>query len=67
MVIKLPKAILELEMPESCRGGGCPFYKIGDVCDILSSWNNYMPVYTPSEGRHKDCPLKLVEDKEVEP
>ena len=35
------KAILELEMPESCRE--CPFYKITDICDILSAWNNYMP------------------------
>ena len=62
----MAKAVLELEkMPESCRGG-CPFYKVCDICDILSSWNHHMPVYTPSEGRRPDCPLKLVEDKEVE-
>lgn len=62
----MPKAILELpKMPESCRGG-CPFYKVCDICDILSSWNYHMPVYTPSEGRRSDCPLKLVEDTEVE-
>ena len=61
----MAKAILELEMPESCRGG-CPFYKVCDICDILSSWNHHMPVYTPSEGRRKDCPLKPVEDKEDE-
>ena len=57
----MPKAILELEMPENCRGG-CPFYKVCDICDILSSWNHHMPVYTPSEGRRKDCPLKLVDE-----
>ena len=58
------KAILELpKMPESCRSG-CPFYKVCDICDILSSWNNHMPVYTPSERRRDDCPLKPVEDKE---
>jgi hypothetical protein len=62
----MPKAILELEMPEGCRGG-CPFYKVCDICDILSSWNHHMPVYTPSKGRRKDCPLKLVEGKEGEP
>lgn len=56
----MAKAILELEMPESCRGG-CPFYKIGDICDILSSRNHHMPVYTPSKGKHKDCPLKLAD------
>jgi len=54
----MPKAILELEMPESCRGG-CPFYKITDICDILSAWNNHMPVLVPSEGKHPDCPLKM--------
>jgi len=52
-------------MPESCRGG-CPFYKVCDICDILSSWNHHMLVYTPSEGRRSDCPLKLAEGKEVE-
>ncbi len=60
----MAKAILQLEMPQSCRE--CPFYKITDICDILSSWNNHMPVYTPSERRRDDCPLKLVEEKEVE-
>ena len=60
----MPKAILELEMPQSCRGG-CPFYKVCDICDILSSWNHHMPVYTPSKGRRKDCPLKLVEGRRL--
>ena len=58
----MAKAILELEMPESCRE--CPFYKITDICDVLSAWNNYMPVLVPSEGKHPDCPLKEVK-KEV--
>ena len=58
------KAILELpKMPESCRSG-CPFYKVCDICDILSSWNNHMPVLVPNEGKHPDCPLKEVEEDE---
>ncbi len=58
----MAKAILELEMPESCRE--CPFYKITDKCDVLPAWINYMPVLVPSEGKHPDCPLKEVkEDK----
>ena len=58
----MPKAILELDkMPEMCRGGGCPFYKVGDICDILSSRNHYQPAFVPSEGKRKDCPLKLVD------
>ena len=55
----MTKAILELsKMPKSCRE--CPFYKITDICDILSTWNNYMPVLVPSEGKHPNCPLKEV-------
>jgi hypothetical protein len=58
----MAKAILELsKMPKSCRE--CPFYKITDICDILSAWNNYMPVLIPSEGKHPDCPLKEVEEE----
>lgn len=57
--VTMTKAILELEKaPKSCRGGGCPFYKIGGYCDILSSRNNSMPIYTPSIGKREDCPLK---------
>jgi len=26
--------------------------------EIMSAWNNYMPVLVPSEGKHPDCPLK---------
>jgi len=59
----MAKAILELsKMPNSCRE--CPFYKITDICDVLSVWNNYMPVLVPSEGKHPDCPLKEVEEDE---
>jgi hypothetical protein len=60
----MAKAILELDkMPQSCYGGGCPFFKITGICDILSSRNNYMPVRTPREGKRKDCPLKLVDEE----
>ena len=51
----MPKAILELEMPESC--GQCPCshfsYNIG-ICNVILH-------FCPEEGRHKYCPLKLVE------
>jgi hypothetical protein len=51
-------AILILEkMPKECRGGGCPFYKVCDICDMLSARNSYTPVYTPSSGKREDCPL----------
>jgi len=57
--------ILELEkMPNACYGDGCPFYKITGICDILSSRNNHMPVFVPSEGKHPDCPLREVEEDE---
>ena len=63
----MAKAILELDkMPKSCYGDGCPFYKTTGICDILSSRNHYMPVLTPSEGKRKDCPLKLVGESEGE-
>lgn len=63
----MPKAILELEMPESCRT--CPIkrYLTSDylhwtayICDITGE-------QIADEGRHPKCPLKLVEGKEVEP
>jgi len=61
----MAKAILELDkMPQSCYGGGCPFFKITGICDILSSRNRHMPVLTPREGRRKDCPLKEVGESE---
>jgi len=62
--VKMNKAILELpKMPNSCME--CPLYKITGICDILSAWNNFMPVYVPNEGRHPDCPLKEVKENKV--
>lgn len=58
----MSKAILELDMPESCIQ--CPLYVITGICYILSFWNHSMPVYTPSVGRNTDCPLKKVEEDE---
>jgi len=57
----MPKAILELEMPENCKT--CPCCRIvGNMtfCEVLYDWSM-------SENRHPDCPLKLVEGKGVEP
>ena len=57
----MPKAILELEMPENCKT--CPCCRIvGNMtfCEVLYDWSM-------SENRHPDCPLKLVEGKEGEP
>jgi len=60
----MAKAILELsKMPKSCRE--CPFYKITDICDVLSAWNNYMPVLVPSEGKHPDQVDYLPEKREI--
>ena len=53
----MPKAILELEMPESCKQCILGHYdELYDIthCDILREC-------MPYEGRHPDCPLKLVE------
>lgn len=59
----MTKAILELEkVPKSCRGSGCPFYKVCDICDILSSRNKYMPVLVPSEGKRDDCPIRPINE-----
>ncbi len=51
------KAILELEMPESCKQCKLGHYdELYDIthCDILREC-------MPHEGRHIDCPLKPVE------
>jgi len=53
----MAKAILEVEMPESCKQ--CKlghYYELYDIthCVILRE-----PI--PDEGRHLDCPLKPVE------
>jgi len=61
----MPKAILELEMPENCnecimhdwRRNGFTFTLI---CKALDK--DGLP-----HKRRDDCPLKLVEGKEVEP
>jgi hypothetical protein len=54
----MTKAILELDMPNSCQG--CPFHIITDVCKILSHNKYNIPAYTPDEGRRDDCPLREV-------
>jgi len=56
----MPKAILELEMPESCKE--CKLGHYDELyglthCDILREC-------MPYEGRHKACPLKLMEGKD---
>lgn len=62
----MPKAILELEMPESCWECKIAF------CDILED-DLYCPVTKRRtrityyfNKKMNDCPLKLVEGKEVE-
>ncbi len=53
----MAKAILELEMPESCWK--CKYCTIFDVCSILSKrGKSDTYAIVPGEGRHKDCPLK---------
>jgi hypothetical protein len=61
----MAKAILELEMPESCWK--CKYCTIFDVCSILSKrGKSDTYAIVPDKGRRPDCPLKLVENKEVE-
>ncbi len=57
----MPKAILELEMPESCKE--CKLGHYDELyglthCDILREC-------MPYEGRHKACPLKPVEENAI--
>ena len=52
----IAKAILELEMPESCKQCKLGHYdELYDIthCDILREC-------MPYEGRHPDCPLMLI-------
>jgi hypothetical protein len=56
----MSKAILELDMPNNCREH--PFYGLSDICNLLTTWNHYMLVSTPAEGRRADCPIKESED-----
>ena len=59
----MPKAILELEMPESCWD--CPLQAISTekirYCTVIRYSTDYY-----GTKRRENCPLKLVEDKEVE-
>ena len=68
--MKMPKAILELEMPESCAECPC---KGTDAWGMVRCRLIHMKSdkYSGMAGgyaykRRPDCPLKLVEDKEVE-
>jgi hypothetical protein len=61
----MPKAILGLEMPESCWE--CPLQAISTekkirYCAVIRYTTDYY-----GTKRREDCPLKPVEDKEVEP
>jgi hypothetical protein len=61
----MPKAILELEMPGSCWE--CPLQAISTekkirYCTVIRYSTDYY-----GTKRREDCPLKPVEDKEVEP
>ncbi|MGE5631414.1 MAG: hypothetical protein ACM3TR_09995 [Caulobacteraceae bacterium] len=62
----MPKAILGLEMPESCLN--CPCIAIDawgkPKCRIIHSNNGLADAF--SSGRRTDCPLKMVEGKEDE-
>jgi len=61
----MAKAILELEMPESCWD--CPLVQGRELSP--TTWCGYSGKDCPApayQGRRPDCPLKLVEDKEVE-
>ena len=66
----MPKAILELEMPESCTE--CMFKEClnrttsVEVSRCIILHKMHVPgSYCPAEGRQADCPLKLVEAKEA--
>ena len=53
----MPKAILELEMPQSCKQCKLGHYdELYDIthCDILREC-------MPYEGRHPDCPLLIMQ------
>jgi hypothetical protein len=65
----MPKAILELEMPKNCKN--CPLKYYLDYSERNYPWEDYACIITgkgiADKGRQPDCPLKLVEGKEVEP
>jgi len=63
----MAKAILELEMPEGCFD--CDLH--AEYCEWAGdTGEKWCPICDckniPKKGRRPDCPLKLVEDKEVE-
>ena len=64
----MAKAILEVEMPESCKK--CPLKYYLDYSERNYPWEDYACIITgkgiADKGRRPNCPLKLVKDKEVE-
>jgi hypothetical protein len=64
----MPKAILELEMPENCWKCPCAQYydTYGECGAIEYDIDSDFRAVLPENGRRPDCPLKPVEDKEVE-
>ncbi len=62
MVIKLPKVILELEMPESCWD--CPLAQRRELSPT-TTWCGYSGKDCPApayQSRRPDCPLKPMEN-----
>lgn len=53
----MPKAILELEMPENCWD--CKLRTIWGACIVLLG--NDTGALIPRKGRRPDCPLKLAD------
>lgn len=64
----MAKAILELEMPESCFDCVLSTKKEynGNHVWVCAAYNHRVELDISAKHRHKDCPLKLVEGKEVE-
>ena len=65
----MPKAILELEMPESCRK--CKLSKWETWEYDIDTWTNVLVCAALGEecsdkGRRSDCPLKLVDTDMLE-
>ena len=60
----MPKAILELEMPESCGQCNLCVYAVHAACWHCAGLEGVRKC--PREGKRADCPLKLVEDKEAQ-
>lgn len=62
----MAKAILELEMPRSCKK--CPLKYYLDYSERNYPWEDYACIIIGKgivdKGRRPDCPLKLVEGKD---